>query len=69
MLALKFESPPYTAVIELVPTFSVEVAKLAEPPLKVPAHERNGFSIRRGTDAGRDFCREDHRLPILGRIE
>jgi hypothetical protein len=56
-------------VIELVPTFSVEVAKLAEPPLKVPAHERNGFSIRRGTDAGRDFCREDHRLPILGRIE
>lgn len=36
VLAAKFESPAYTALIELVPTFRVEVEKLAEPPLKVP---------------------------------
>jgi hypothetical protein len=36
LLPAKFESPPYTAVIEFVPTFSVDVVKLAEPPLNVP---------------------------------
>jgi hypothetical protein len=36
VLLAKFESPPYTAVIELVPTLRVEVVKLAEPLLSVP---------------------------------
>jgi hypothetical protein len=36
LLPRKFESPAYTAMIELVPTGSVEVAKLAEPLLNVP---------------------------------
>ena len=36
VLPAKFESPPYTALIALVPTLSVEVVKLAEPPLNVP---------------------------------
>jgi hypothetical protein len=31
----KLESPPYAALIEFVPTGSVEVMKLAEPPLNV----------------------------------
>jgi hypothetical protein len=31
VLLAKFESPPYIAVIEFVPTGSVEVVKLAEP--------------------------------------
>jgi predicted small secreted protein len=32
----KFESPPYTALIASVPAGSVEVLKLAEPPLNAP---------------------------------
>ena len=36
VLPPKFESPPYTAVIGSVPTFRVEVVKLAEPPLNAP---------------------------------
>jgi hypothetical protein len=32
VLRAKFESPLYTALIPVVPTFSVEVAKLAKPP-------------------------------------
>ena len=36
VLRAKVESPPYTALIGSVPTFSVEVVKLAEPPLNVP---------------------------------
>ena len=36
LLAAKFESPPYTAVIKWVPTLSEEVEKLAEPPLNAP---------------------------------
>src|SRR5271157_5228226 len=36
VLPAKFESPPYTAVIELVPAFSAEVMKLAEPPPNAP---------------------------------
>jgi len=33
VLPAKFEAPVYTALIALVPTFSVQVAKLAKPPL------------------------------------
>jgi hypothetical protein len=36
VLVLKFESPPYTAVIECDPTDSAEVEKDATPPLSVP---------------------------------
>jgi len=36
VLPVKFESPPYTAVIALLPTGNVEVVKLAEPPLNAP---------------------------------
>jgi hypothetical protein len=36
LLPPKFESPPYTAVIALVATGSVEIVKVAEPPLNVP---------------------------------
>ena len=36
VLAPKFRSPPYTAVIELVPTGRVEVMKLAEPLVSGP---------------------------------
>jgi len=36
VLPPKLESPPYTVVIAFVPTGSVEVVKLAEPPLSVP---------------------------------
>jgi hypothetical protein len=36
VLPPKFESPAYTAVIELEPTGSVEVVKVAEPPLNAP---------------------------------
>jgi hypothetical protein len=36
VLAPKFESPPYTALIALVPTPSAEYVRLAEPPLSVP---------------------------------
>jgi len=36
VLPPKFGSPPYTAVIELVPTLSVEVSKVAVPLLNVP---------------------------------
>jgi hypothetical protein len=32
----RLESPPYTALIALVPTGNVDVIKLAEPPLNVP---------------------------------
>ena len=32
----RLESPPYTALITGVPTFSAEVVKVAEPLLKVP---------------------------------
>ena len=32
----KFESPAYTAVTDVVPTLSVKIVKLAEPPLNVP---------------------------------
>src|SRR5271155_963365 len=37
VLPAKFESPAYTAVTTFVPTGSVEVVKLAEPPLNNPA--------------------------------
>lgn len=37
VLAAKFESPPYTALIVLVPAGSAEVVKLAEPPLSTPS--------------------------------
>jgi hypothetical protein len=33
VLAVKLESPPYAAVMECVPTVSVEIAKVALPPL------------------------------------
>jgi hypothetical protein len=36
VLAAKFWSPPYAAVIAWVPFGSVEIVKLAEPPLNVP---------------------------------
>ena len=36
VLVRKFVSPEYAAVIELVPTASVEVVKLAEPSLNAP---------------------------------
>lgn len=36
VLPTKFESPPYTAFTAAVPTLSVEVTKLADPPLNVP---------------------------------
>jgi len=36
VLPRKFESPPYTAVIKSLPTGSVEVVKVAEPPLNEP---------------------------------
>ncbi len=32
VLRAKFESPPYTALIPVVPTFSVEIPMLARPP-------------------------------------
>src|SRR5208283_5782859 len=36
LLAAKFESPPYTAVTDVVPTLSVEVTNVAVPSLNVP---------------------------------
>jgi hypothetical protein len=36
VLAIRFVSPPYTAVIEFAPTTSVEVVKVADPSLNVP---------------------------------
>jgi hypothetical protein len=36
LLARKFESPLYSALIDSVPTLSVEVLKLAEPPCNDP---------------------------------
>lgn len=33
VLAVKLESPPYAAVMECVPTVSVEIVKVALPPL------------------------------------
>ena len=36
VLPAKLESPPYTALTVVVPTLSVEVVKLAEPPLNAP---------------------------------
>lgn len=36
VLPAKFESPAYVAVIELVPSGSVEVVRVAEPLLNVP---------------------------------
>jgi len=36
VLPVKFVSPPYTALIELLPTLSVEVSKVAVPLLNVP---------------------------------
>ncbi len=36
VLPARFASPPYTALIELVPTAKVESVKFAEPPLNVP---------------------------------
>ncbi len=36
VLGAKFESPPYTAVMLCAPAVSVEVVKLAEPPVNVP---------------------------------
>src|ERR1039457_4264675 len=36
VLPEQVESPAYTALIEVVPTFSVEIVKLAEPRLKIP---------------------------------
>jgi hypothetical protein len=36
VLPVKFESPPYTALIVSVPAGSAEVVKLAEPPLNDP---------------------------------
>jgi hypothetical protein len=35
VLPAKVASPGYTAIIDFVPTPSVEVEKLADPPLKV----------------------------------
>jgi len=36
VLPERFESPPYTAVTESLPTARVEIDKLAEPPLNTP---------------------------------
>jgi hypothetical protein len=36
LLPVKFESLPSAAVIEFVPSFNIEVVKVAVPPLNVP---------------------------------
>jgi hypothetical protein len=36
VLPAKSKSPPYTTLTDVFPTFSVEVVKVAEPPLNVP---------------------------------